>query len=232
MYLFTEAVPEFKQKDGQVNPPFFRAFFLVLPDAENSPPIIAFQKVAYDNIGDLFPKEPPAFQAYEFKKAYVTKGERLNWFRSVVDEKGLPLIKTKEVEIENKDIHEMFIYCAKGVDFWYDELQEKEIDYRNNLFCYMQVTGAGEPFTYTAKKGEDAGKEFTCKPYYLADNVDETSLLRVVFRDWRSELPDFEKYDNVFFYGGYAKQNLENEDELELGWSGFNHIYLARCPTQ
>ena len=229
LYLFTEAVPEFNRKDGTVSPPFFRAFFMVLPDEENNPPIIAFQKIDYDDIGKLFPEEPPAFQGFEFEQAYITKGERLNWFRSVTDKEGLPVLKTKEVALDNKEIHEMFVYCAKGIDFWYDELQEKEIDYRNNLFSYLQVTGVGEPFNWTDK---NTGKEYTCKIYFLADNVDETSLIRIVFRDWRGQLPNFAKYDNIFFYGGYAKQNLENEDQLEVGWSDFNPVYLARCPTQ
>ena len=232
LYLFTESVPEFKRDDGTSNPPFFRVFFMALPSAEGEAPIIAFYKTAFDKIEEFLPEEPPAFSGFDFEQAYVTKGERLNWFRSVTDENDLPLLtKRDKVDIDNKELHEMFIHCAKGVEFWYDELQEREIEYRNNLFCYLQVTGVGEPFTWTAKTGEDAGKEFVCKTYFLADNVDETSLMRLVFRDWRSELPNFDKYDNVFFYGGYAKQNLENEDQLELGWSQWNSIYLARCPT-
>ena len=232
LYLFTEAVPEFKNKDGSINDPFYRIFFLVLPDGEDSPPAIVFYKMQYEKIGELFKEEPKAFTAFDFERAYITKGKRLSYFRTTVDDNGLPLLAQRDsIDLDNKQLHEMFIHCSKEIELWYDPLQEKDVDWRNNVFCYLQVTSVGEPFNWTSKKGENAGTEYTCRTYYLADNIDETSLLRVVFKDWQSDLPELNRYDNIFFYGGYAKQNLEFENQLEIGWNDWNAMYIARCPT-
>ena len=221
LYLFTEHVPardteEYKRDES------FRLFFLVLPGAEDEPPALAFLKTTKSILAQIFAEEPKAFQGFVFNKAFVTKGDRLNWINAAKDSKGVPLWELKDIEVDNKDIHEMLKYVANPSEDYYDEWQEKEKDYRFNVLCYFHVTDVRE---FTTKAGKD------CVSYTLADNVDQASLLDLELVDWEKELPIFDKYENILVYNGFMKQTLENEDKLVVAWSDKCHIYLARCPT-
>jgi len=222
IYLFTEQVIPYRAEETGEEP-FFRAFFMVLPGRE---PLIAFVKLTKEQIIKLFPEEPETFSGYVFEAGYVTKGKRLNWINCLRDENGLPLLSPHDVVITNKDLHDYLIKCSRSIEEWYDENLEEEISYKYNLDCYLQVLSTDD-FEWTDKQ---TGEKFTAYRYYLVDLVDD-SLVRAILTDWRGELPLYDKYDNLYIYGGYTKQTAESDDILTISWSANCPIFILRSPS-